>query len=438
MRRPFLIGLAASLLAIGLGLLGWRVMSAPTVLRIGVGPAGTEDARLIAAIAQNLSHEHETVRLKIVPTDGEAESAEALDEERVDLAVVRTDIAVPEKSQTIAILHRDAAVLVALPDRGIATLSDLRGHAIGIVRKVAANRQLLDSLLAHYEVPKDSVRVEVIETAAEVEEALRSRRVDAVLAIGSLGGRTLTETVAGAAAAGGAPPVFVPVSESEAIALRSPVYESLDIVRGAFGGAPPRPADVVKTLAVSHRLVGATSLEDATVSELTRLLFVMRPALAREVPLANRIEAPDVSKSSALPNHPGAAAYYEGEVQTFFERYDDWIYLGVMVLSIVGSAFAGLASTAGARRRARTLGMLQRLLGIVRLARAAESAHELGALEHECDEILGVALDEAGTGGLDDAGVSAFTLGLDQARHAIAARRAAIGDARPPLAAAAE
>ena len=39
----------------------------------------------------------------------------------------------------------------------------------------------------------------------------------------------------------GTPPVFVPVSEAEAIAQRSSLYEAFDLVRGVFGGAPPRP-----------------------------------------------------------------------------------------------------------------------------------------------------------------------------------------------------
>ena len=167
------------------------------------------------------------------------------------------------------------------------------------------------------------------------------------------------------------------------------------------------------------------------VSELTKLLFTMRPSISADVPLANRIEGPDTSKSSSLPVHPGASAYYDGEVQTFFERYSDWIYLGIMAVSIVGSALAALAGTASARQRSRTLGLLDRLLTIVRLARVAGGEAELGVLQHELDEILGVALGKAGSGSLDDAGISAFTLGLDQARGAIAQRSAALREGRP-------
>jgi hypothetical protein len=113
MRRGTLLILAALLLALGLGLVVWRVVWAPSVLRVAVGPVASEDARLIAAAGQYLAREHEPIRFKIVAVDGEAESAKAVDEGRADLAVVRTDVAMPEKAQTVAIMHRDAVVLTA-------------------------------------------------------------------------------------------------------------------------------------------------------------------------------------------------------------------------------------------------------------------------------------------------------------------------------------
>lgn len=415
------------LLVFGLGLVLWRVAAAPTVLRIAVGPPGSEDARLISAIGQHLAREHDKLRFKVVSVAGEAESAAALDEDRVDLAVVRTDIAMPIKGQTVAIMHRDAAVLVTLGSRSITSIPGLRGHTVGVVRRGSDNSRLLGMLLSHYEVPRDNVKLITLEDASEVEEALRSGRIDAAFAVGTLSGRSVSETVSGVTAAGdGAAPVFIPVNEAEAIAQRSAPYQSFEIVRGAFGGAVPRPTETVRTLGVSHRLVAASTLEDGTVSELARLIFAMRPSLANSVPLANRIEGPDTSKSSSLPVHPGAAAYYDDEVQTFFDRYSDMLYLGAMVLSVVVSAGAGLLSRAASKRRAQTLGRLERLIEIVEHVRRAGSAQELDALDHEVDVIFAEVLEQAGTRSLDDASISAYTLGLAHARHALSERRASL------------
>ena len=211
-------------------------------------------------------------------------------------------------------------------------------------------------------------------------------------------------------------------------------------MRGAFGGTPPRPAESVATLGVGHRLVAQAKLDDNAVSEVTRLLFAMRPTLSGEVPLANRIEGPNTSKSSSLPVHPGAAAYYDGEVQTFLERYSDWIYLVAMVGGILGSAFAGLLGQASARKRSRTMMLLDELMGIVRHARAAAEVAELDALEVEADQVLASALARAGDGEVGETLMVAFFLGLDQARRAIHERRhhLAEAEAEAPLPQAAE
>ncbi len=440
MRRPGLITLAVGLAVLGLGLLAYQVMSGPTTLRVAVGPMGSEDTRLMAAAAQYLNRERASVRFRLVLTEGLAGSAEALDEDKADLAVVRTDVAMPLKGQTAAILHRDAAVLIAPERARIAKIADLRGRTVGIVRKLPANARLLETVLAHYDIPRDSVATVMLPSPAEVEEALRAGRIDAVLAIGTLSGRSVAETVAAVVQAGGGPPVFIPITEAEAIAQRSPLFESFEIVRGAFGGTPPRPAESVATLGVGHRLVAQAKLDDNAVSEVTRLLFAMRPTLSGEVPLANRIEGPNTSKSSSLPVHPGAAAYYDGEVQTFLERYSDWIYLVAMVGGILGSAFAGLLGQASARKRSRTMMLLDELMGIVRHARAAAEVAELDALEVEADQVLASALARAGDGEVGETLMVAFFLGLDQARRAIHERRhhLAEAEAEAPLLQAAE
>jgi hypothetical protein len=164
----------------------------------------------------------------------------------------------------------------------------------------------------------------------------------------------------------------------------------------------------------------------------------MRPSLAKETPIANNIEEVETAKGSALPVHPGAAAYYEGEVQTFFERYGDWFYLGVMVLSIIGSGLAGLASAATSRSRSRTMALLDQLLGIIHDARRASSEGELKALEAAADGVLATALGKAGRDGVDQTVMVAMFLGLDQARRAIHEQRLILEAQDTALAQAAE
>ena len=46
----------------------------PTTLRIAVGPAGSEDQKLIQLMAQTFARENSAVRLSLVTTEGTAES----------------------------------------------------------------------------------------------------------------------------------------------------------------------------------------------------------------------------------------------------------------------------------------------------------------------------------------------------------------------------
>lgn len=431
MRRTAFIALAIGLAVLAAMLVVVHWSSLPTTLRVAVGPIGSEDTRLVVALGQHLARDKRSVRLKLVLTDGVAESARKIDEDKADLAVVRTDVAMPTKAQTVAIMHRDVALIMTVPSTGITQVSGLQGKTVGVIRDVPANREVLQTVLAQYEIAGDGVKTVLIGSPNDVAEAFEAKRIDAVLVVGTITGRTVTETVSAVAQAADGTPVFIPVGEADAIEQRLPAFETLEVVRGSFGGTSPRPAETIETLGVSHRMVALTSQDDNVVAELTRLLFALRPALIAEAPIASRIESPEIVKGASLPVHPGASAYYEGEVQTFFERYGDWFYLGVMTLSIAGSGLAAMASSAAGRSRARNMALLSELLAIVRAAHAVESAAELDHLEQNADEILAAALAKAGGGDIDTAGVAAFTLGLDQARRAITERRQILMN-RPP------
>jgi hypothetical protein len=102
------------------------------------------------------------------------------------------------------------------------------------------------------------------------------------------------------------------LAEAKAIAQRSPAFEGVEVMRGAFGGAQPKPAEDFVTLGVSTRLVARNSLGNEVVGALTRLLLAARPAIPARIPIANRIEAPAADKGAALPVHPGALAFLDG------------------------------------------------------------------------------------------------------------------------------
>src|SRR5579864_7495675 len=92
----------------------------PTTLRIAVGPTGSDDHKLIQALAQNFSGGDASVRLSVVTTAGPVDSISVLKAGRADLAVARADEDLPEDAESVAILRKNVVVLWApeKPARG--------------------------------------------------------------------------------------------------------------------------------------------------------------------------------------------------------------------------------------------------------------------------------------------------------------------------------
>ena len=428
MRRFAQIALASGLALGAAGGLVTYLTIRPTVLRVAVA-AGGEDHGVILAAAQAMARERASVRFRLVLVDNPVSSAARLENNDADLAVVRSDIAMPSSGATAVILHRDAFVLMTPPDRKIDRFLELRGKTVAWLRsdiggrQDSANERLFDSILLQYDIPPSSVnRLPVY--ANEIGDVFKERRADAILAVGSSSVGHLPEAVNAAAHAGDALG-FIAIPEAEAISQRIAAFESIKILRGAFGGAPPRPASSFDTLSVSTRLVARNDIPNAQVADVARFFFSKRGLIAERAPLVSRIEAPSTDKDSALPVHPGAAAYLDNDEESFFDRYSDVFYIGAMLLSVAGSGLAALASRITANKRARIEDSIERLLEILKAARSAATQTALDTLEDEADGILHGALASA-PGAADPNRLSAMTLALDQARLAIAERRRAL------------
>ena len=47
---------------------------------------------------------------------------------------------------------------------------------------------------------------------------------------------------------------------------------------------------------------------------------------------------------AALPFHPGAAAYYNGDMPNLLEQFEDYVYMGAIIFSVIGAVFAWMMS----------------------------------------------------------------------------------------------
>jgi hypothetical protein len=259
----------------------------------------------------------------------------------------------------------------------------------------------------------------------KVAATLRELKVDAVMSVGPLSSPVTAAAIA-ASRRDKEAPNFLDIKAAEAIEARYPIYESTEIKAGAFGGAPQLPEEEIETVGVNHYIVARKTLSEDIVADFTRNLFAIRQSLAARLPAAAKIEAPDTSKDAAVPVHPGAAAYIDGDLKTFFDRYNDLLYWGIMLMSFFGSGIAGLMSYTRADDRVRRLGTLERLLLLTRTARTAETLQAVDELQAQADDILGEMIREVEAKSLDDSALTAFQVSLDQAQTAISDRRAAL------------
>src|SRR4051794_25679268 len=93
----WLIVLSGLCLASGLSVVTWRHLSKPTILTLAVGPAGFDDAALVAAWSRALAADHAPLRLSVIPTSGPVEALSRLTKGEAQLAVIRSDAAAPER-----------------------------------------------------------------------------------------------------------------------------------------------------------------------------------------------------------------------------------------------------------------------------------------------------------------------------------------------------
>ena len=428
--KAMFITLAGVLAIVGAVAAGYHLATQPEILRIAVGPANSDDIKVVQALTQAFSQAHGHVRLHPIQTDGSVASAQALAGDKVDLAIVRGDLDVPKNAQAVATLRKNLVVMwVPAPAKDqrkkaaakITKIVQLAGHRVGVIGRTEANVNLLKLILKQYGV--DPAKVEIVQLpASEAVDAIRGQKADAYLATGAISGRATMDAIA-ASTRDGKTPTFLAIDSAEAIAQNHPMYEASEIPAGAFGGSPDRPEGEVKTISFAHHIVARKGLSDSTVAAFTRQLFAIRQAVMAEFPLAAKIETPDTDKDAAIPVHPGAAAFIDGEEKTFLDRYSDIIWWGLMGLSVIGSAGAWFAGYLKKDERNNT-SLSERLLDMLAAARRSDSAEELDQMQAEADDILRQTLLCFEQGAIQQGSLTAFNIALEQFHNAVADRKA--------------
>ena len=305
-------------------------------------------------------------------------------------------------------------------------VEQLSGKRVGIVTGSEATAGLLDLVLSHYGVSLAKVTASEIDPK-DLADAVKNNQVDALFVAGPATGQAISSAVT-AATQNGVAPTFIAIDQADGIAKRNPAFDSVDIDAGTFGGIPPTPDDSLKSLSFGEYLVARKSFSDSSVATLAKVLYSSRQSLAIAMPGEVKIEAPSTDKDADVVSHPGALAYLSDSQQSFFDKYGDDIFYGMLIFPVFGSAIAGLASYLRRDTRTRRLRLLQRVLDLVRKAHAAQSLETLEHLQIDADNLVIAIIHQSEHEEFDETVRMSFAFALDQLRFAIAARRTAILD----------
>lgn len=396
----------------------------PVTLRIAVGPPSSDDVKVIQALSQAFARDHAHIRLRPVITEGAAQSAADLAQGKTDLAIVRGDVDMPKNAGAVAFLRKNFAV-IWVPTGGkkpkITSIKQLAGKSIGVIGRTKANIDLLNVILDQSGVSPDSVHVTQFSTTG-ISDALRNSKLDAYLAVGPLNSRITAEAIAATSRAG-SEPRFLSLDTAEAIAQKFAAYDSGEIPAGTFNASPPRPDDTVTTITVGHHFMARRTLSDTTIATFARQLFGVRQAVINEFPQSAKIETPDTDKDAAIPAHPGAAAFVDGEEKSFLDKYSDYLWGGIMLLSVMGSVGAWFGGYLRKDERVANSGLRERLLEMLTAARTSDSLEELDAMQAEADTIMRETLHCFEDGAIEEGSLTAFSIALEQFHNAVADRK---------------
>ena len=480
LRHTWLVTILGTLL---LGAAVWAAIHftmARDHMRIAAGPL---DARFVHALSNQLATDHRNLHLQIVPTTSPQATAEAMSKGEADLAVLPSQLDNGRDWPVVTILRQNVMALI-VPAAGATKVEEsaatkpakktsakggeskggesksakagsknakggkgtksaksddsdsgdskfgkvtgLSGKRVGVVSGNEATTALLELVLSHYGVRHDKVTISSIDPR-DIPAAIRNHQVDVLFVAGAATSPAISSVIA-AATVNGAAPNFIEIDQADGIAKRNPAFDSIDIDAGTFGGTPPTPDDSLKTLSFAQYLVARKSASDSVIATLTKTIYSSRQALAAAVPGEIKIEAPSTDKDADVVVHPGALVYLNDSQQSFFDKYGNEIFYGMLIFPVIGSALAGMASYLRRDTRTRRLRLLQRVLDLVRKAHAAQNLEALEQLQVEADNLVIAIVHQGEREEFGETVRMSFAFALDQLRFTIAARRTAILD----------
>jgi TRAP-type uncharacterized transport system substrate-binding protein len=392
----------------------------PVTLRIAVGSA-SENARIVEAIARVLTRERSSVRLSLVVVE-QGQTEALLIGGGADLATVRSDV-MSGDLLAMAILRKSALFVWTshMPtQKGSRTTEwkNVAGSKIAVLNGSSADIALLNVVLSAEGVPPDKVEIVPFNS---IDAMAGDRGINAFAAVGAINSKAIGEGFRSFTRLREVPN-FLSVESAEAIVLRQPRLEVGEIPRAAFASGPALPPDKISVIAASHLIVGNKAVSEQAAATFARELFAHRQAILREISDTASIEKPNIEKDAAIPAHPGVAAYIDGTERTFLERYSDFFWGGILLLSALGSFGVGLRAFFHPSEQENVSALRDRVLDLTAKVRDTTEDKDVVQIEKEIDLIVRETLNKYEDGLIDEGALTALGMAIERFRSAAANR----------------
>ena len=263
----------------------------PTRLKIAVSQSEIDESKVVQALVDALVKERADVRLTIQVTNGPEESAQALDRDEVDLAVVRSDIQVGRGATSIMELRKFFPMIVTKQGNRIEKIGDLRGKRVGIAPLPLHNRVFAAEVLLHWGLKEKDYTFVFLEPG-DLLKLAKGGKLDALFSTSALGNRPTRRANDLLRSVWGAQLLLIPFEDVAALAGKIRGVEEGELVKGYFGGNPAKPEEDLETIALTNRLVASEKVTIPVAVTLTKVLLSLRDKKQLETPELISLTAP--------------------------------------------------------------------------------------------------------------------------------------------------
>lgn len=390
----------------------------PTTIRIVVDRMEASHIRIAEKMAATFKEQKFPIQLVLILADDEAAVRRALTRGEADVAFARS-LQKFEQARAVAILRKNYLVIWKAPDqksnRRIRNLQEFSGHKVALIGDFKWADGVVRQALEAAGLSVHTMQFVPMEDPVEKD-------ISGFIGFTPLQNRALIAAIAQTTAGLNESP-FLSLDLADAISAKWPLFASEEIPAGTFRNAPIWPAEKIDALAVNEYVMAAKSSSQDVIAALTRYLFDTRSDLLREFPGELDLLAPSMDRDAAVPAHPGAAAFVEGSERTFLERYSDYIWAFVLLLSTLGSIGAWLKSFLKKDQRANNAALRAKLIRMGARVRSANSGNEIDRMAAEAELILSDALHSYEDGAIDQGELTIFQMVMARFHFAALQRR---------------